>query len=218
MKIGIGITTAGVRDIRADAFLSDPMFKSDRDVFCVYTDYDKQGVAHAKNGTMQQLYTAGCTHMFLFDDDCYPMMPGWIGYVIENARKHNLQYIGLPESFKSRLVRHVEDEMTLWDGMLGCFLFQTREAMEKVGYYNAAYHRYGYEDAGRAERLRRAFGYRVGQQPSLLRLPSYIYSEDVYARNPTPNMSHAEKMACIEKNRNEWTREVNSEQLYYPYG
>lgn len=217
MKIGIGITTAGVRQIHGNKYTSDPSFVGDRDLFHVEYDHQKLGVAQAKNRTMRVLYDAGCTHMFLFDDDCYPMMDGWVGYVIDNARKHNLQYVGLPESFKSNLIRN-DGEFTTWDGMLGCFLFQTRAAMDTVGYYNSAYKQYGYEDAGRSERLRRAFGYAPGQHPSLLRLPSYVYSEDVYARDPTPNLSHAEKLKFIDLNRNEWNREVTSDQLYYTFG
>lgn len=214
MKIGVGVTTMGLRPIRDELYRSD---LGEDDVYFVYVDENREGPARAKNETMRHLYDSGCTHMFLFDDDCYPIMPGWVDYIIKNADKHGAGYIGLPEAFKSNVLNCKPGvEAIVWDGMLGCFLFQTRETMDLVGYYNTAYQRYGFEDAGRAARLAKAHGFKSGH-PSLLRLPSYIYSEDVYAKNPTPNLTPEEKAKYIAINHPEWQREVNSEQLYYPY-
>src|SRR5690554_5113268 len=35
------------------------------------------GIAKAKNKCLELLADAGCTHFFLFDDDCYPRRDGW---------------------------------------------------------------------------------------------------------------------------------------------
>lgn len=217
MKIGIGVTTMGKRPIKKAAYASGLRPGTD-DVLLIEVDTNRNGPAMAKNDTMWKLYNMGCTHMFLFDDDCYPRMGGWADYIITHARRNHLEYVGLPESFKSNFVKHADGELTFWDGMLGCFLFQTRSMMETVGYYNTAYRRYGFEDSGRNDRMRRAMGYPFGQQPSLLRIPSYIHSEDVYGEDPTPNLTSEEKQKYININRPEWLREVQSDQLYYPFG
>lgn len=217
MKIGIGITTMGKRVIRNSRYM-DSGLDVNRDVYHIYVDEKREGPAAAKNETMKALYDEGCTHMFLFDDDCYPVMDGWVNYVITNAQQHRLEYVGLPESFKSTPVRgSLNREFIAWDGMLGCFLFQTRAMLETVGYYNRNYQRYGFEDSARNDRMRRAMGYPIGQQPSLLRLPSFIHSEDVYDEYPLANLTSEEKTKYIDINRPEWTREVTSDQLYYPY-
>lgn len=217
MKIGIGVTTMGIRPIKDASYKSGCRPDTD-DVYLVHTDHGRLGPAAAKNETMRKLYDMGCTHMFLFDDDCYPVMGGWAQYVTENAAHHGLQYVGLPEAFKSRPASlQLQGELLFWDGMLGCFLFQTREMMDTVGYYNRNYVRYGFEDSGRNDRMRRAMGYASGNHPSLLRLPSYIHSEDVFGEDPEPNLSREEKEKFIAVNRPEWTREVTSDQLYYPY-
>lgn len=221
MKIGIGITTTGKREIRYERYsgMSTAAANGHRVEMYVYVDEKREGPARAKNRTMKVLHDMGCDAMFLFDDDCYPMHTGWDQYVLEQQRISGLPFFGLPESFKSNMkwFEPGAKEETWWDGVIGCFIFQTREVMDEVGYYNTAYVGYGYEDAARNHRIRQRF-FPGPSFPSLLRIPSYIHSEDVYAQNPTPNLTMAEKMAFIEKNGDAFSKEMHSDQLYYPFG
>ena len=206
-RIGVGRITCGVRALR-------PLLAPSGTVVEEFTDVDRRGPAYARNEVLHRLYAAGCDYFFLFDDDCYPVMPGWAEYFVAQASAHGLGYLGLPEIFKSRSLR-VESEMGWWDSTVGCFNFQTRGMLEQVGHYNEACHTYGYEDSGRNDRVRRILG--RGGMPSPVRASAYIHSEDVFAEHPAPNMTVEEKRAAIEANRPIWQAELDSEQLYYPY-
>ena len=209
--IGIGTITCGLRPLH-------PLLAPPGAVTMTFTDVGRRGVAYSRNEVLRQLYLEGCDYFFLFDDDCYPVMPGWAEYFIAQSQEHNLDFLGLPEIFKSRLLA-TDREMNLWDSAVGCFSFQTRAMIDRVGYYNEAYTRYGYEDGGRNDRVRRALhgaNVRTGF-PSPIRASSYIHSQDVYGESPRPNMSPEEKAVCIMTNRPVWLAELNSPTLYYPY-
>ena len=208
-RIGIGVITCGVREPR------DLLAPSGATVIR-YVDVERRGAAHARNQVLKALYDAGSDFIFMFDDDCYPIMPGWAECFIEQHRLTRYHFLGLPEAFKSRPLA-LRGEVMHWDTVIGCFSFQTRLFMERVGYYNAAYRGYGYEDAGRNARAVRSglcgsLGY-----PSPLRSTSYILSEDVYDRNPVPNLTPEEKRVGMDANRPIWTAENLASQIYYPY-
>lgn len=210
-RIGIGRITCRNRRLRD---LRMPMNAIYREFF----DEERRGPAYARNWCLKQLMDADCDFIFLFDDDCYPIMDGWAEYFIEHSRLSNVDFFGLPESFKSTLHHLGEPEVVYWSNIIGCFNFQTRRFMNRVGYYNPAFKGYGYEDSARNNRAMRSglCGDNWGNTfPSLLRAPSYIFSEDVYARNPTPNMTDAEKAEHILRNRPICLRENASPQIYY---
>ena len=212
IKIGVGVITMGVRK------LADYKLSHNSELF-VFTDHNKVGPASGRNECIKHLYNKGCDYIFLFDDDCFPTRHGWEDYFINNANNHNIHFLGLPEIFTGKLQSVSDDkELCYWDGIVGCFNFQTRHFIDVVGYYNTAYNRYGYEDAGRNYRAVCAgLTGTVGHYPSLLRASSYIHSEDVYGENPTPNISHEDKMKYIEENRKFYTEEIQSGQIFYPY-
>lgn len=216
MKIGVGITTTGAREVRFDRYTGLATYK---DLFVhVHTDEAREGPARAKNKTIKALYDAGCDAMFFFDDDCYPMHVGWDEYVFQQYLATKMPFFGLPESFKNRFPQQtVHNELVWWENIIGCFTFHTREVVERVGYYNTAYVGYGYEDAARNDRIKREF-FPGPNYPSLLRLPSYIYSEDVYGQNPTPNLTMAQKLRYIEQNKSTFEQEMYGAQTYYPFG
>lgn len=206
-RIGIGRITCGLRPLR-------PLLAPAGARIEEFTDTERRGPAFARNEVLHRLYLDGCDHIFLFDDDCYPVMPGWAEYFIEQARQHGLPYLGLPEIFKSALVS-LKGEMGFWNPTIGCFNYQTRAAIEQVGYYNEACATYGYEDSGRNDRMRRFIG--AQGVPAPIRASAYIHSEDVFGENPQPNMTRDEKEASIERNKPIWHAELRSPQLFYPY-
>lgn len=213
MKVGIGVITAGIREINSAIYA----YKAPNSHVIVHTDTQRLGPAHARNAVMYFLFEVlHCDHVFLFDDDCYPIMAGWEQYFLDNHAVSGLHFFGLPESFKGRLLAQ-SGELTWWDGIVGCFSSQTRECFERVGYFDTEFRDYGYEDSERHMRLRRAGLCGYSGMPSLLRAPSYIFSEDVYARDPTPNLTREEKQAAINRNRDRFVRECQSTRIYVPY-
>lgn len=207
MKIGIGVITCGVRPLHS---LLEPVGA----ITATFTDLGRRGPAYSRNEVLHQLYLEGCDYFFLFDDDCYPVMPGWAEYFIAQSQEHGLDALGLPEIFKSKLLAS-KGEINFWDSAVGCFSFQTRAMIERVGYYNEAYIRYGYEDSGRNDRVRRALG--SEGHPSPIRASAYIHSQDVFGECPKPNMTPEAKDAAIMANRATWLAELSSPQLHYPY-
>jgi len=207
MRIGLGVITCGLRPLHD--LLAPPGA-----VQVTFTDMGRRGVAYSRNEVLRQLWAEGCDYFFLFDDDCYPVMPGWAEYFIAQHHESGLDFLGLPEIFKSKLLS-TTGEIQLWDSAVGCFSFQTRTLMERVGYYNEAYRTYGYEDTGRNDRVRRVLA--LGGFPSPVRASAYIHSQDVFGEHPTPNLSTEAKTACIAANRGAWLAELGSSQLYYPH-
>jgi hypothetical protein len=216
MKIGIGVITLGVRGINPRIHdLAPPGAE-----IVIQVDGERQGVAKTRNVALKKLYDAGCDYMFMFDDDCYPMAPGWADYFIGQSLSTGIQFFGLPEAFKSNLLR-VQDEMGWWHAIVGCFSFQTRKAMDIIGYYNSAYNTYGYEDVARNIRAKRAglFGHDAfaGEFPSPIRSIAYIHSEDVHGENPAPNLTHEEKMSFIGQNHSVFKQEISDGRNYYDH-
>lgn len=209
-KIGVGVTTTPKRKVDQRLF----NYTSSDTTIVVKTDTEQLGASSMRNALLFDL--SDCDYIFLFDDDCWPMMPGWEAYFISQSIEHGVDYMSLPEAFKSNLIQ-VDGEMGRWDGGVGCFNFQTRHALETIGGYNTKYVRYGYEDAARNRRATLAglTGGHVNSCP--IRALAYIHSMDVFGENPTPNLSYAEKMEFIYQNTYEFQKESSGDQLFYPF-
>lgn len=214
MKIGVGMVTRGVREIPPQL----RAYTAAETQIHIHLDADRRGAAHGRNACLRALYDAGCDYVFLFDDDCYPTMPGWEQYFIEqHLSRPTLHFFGLPEVFKSRLAS-TEGEIVFWREIIGCFSFQTRHFLDTVGGYDAGYARYGYEDVGRNQRaLRSGLLGGTGAYPSPMRAPAYIHSQDVFAEHPAPNLSDAEKAEGIAANYSVLLAENASVELYRPF-
>ncbi len=213
MKIGIGVTTTPARKLTGKQRAWAPP----ETLIATYSDDKQEGPARSRNRVLKALYEEGCDHIFTFDDDCYPVKPGWAEYIINHARRFDLDFVGLPSPFESELVA-ANGELAHWNSVLGCFTYQTRKCIETIGYYNTAYERYGHEDNGRSYRAVKAgLTGRHDAFASLLRVPFYVHSEDAYGECPAPNMSQEQKNYYIEKNRAEYIRETTSDKLYYPF-
>lgn len=209
--IGVGRITCGNRELHS-------LRKPEGAFVIEFLDGSRKGAAHGRNQCLAAMMAEGCDYMFLFDDDCYPIMDGWAEYFIHWSAMMSIDYFGLPEAFKSKPMA-INREVIYWSNIIGCFNFQTRAFMEKVGYYGSEFTGYGYEDSARNNRAMRSglVGNNGGYFPSLLRAPSYIFSEDVYARNPTPNLTFDEKQEGIARNLQHCIASNNSSEIYVPF-
>lgn len=211
-KVGLGVITLGLRQIHPNI-----IEKTHPDTLIrVQTDDQCQGVARTRNACLQYLMERGCDYIFMFDDDCYPLMTGWERYFIDQHQVTGIHFFGIPEAFKSKPLA-VRGEEVRWDSIIGCFSFQTRRLMEEVGYYNVAYQRYGFEDVARNQRcIRSGLCGEADTFPSLIRAPAYIFSEDVYGAVSVHNLTQAEKADYIARNTAEFQKEMHSARIYYP--
>lgn len=209
-KFGVGVITVGRRPIR-DYLLPDDC------TFVVVEDTARNGVAWARNQVLQQL--DHCEHIFLFDDDCWPVMRGWAEYWSEQCWVAGVRYSALPEAFKSQhdgTTATIGGDMIAWDGGIGAAIYQHRTALDVIGGYNEALRGYGLEDAGRADRAYRAGLTGPTRNAAPLRLLAYIHSADVMGENPTPSYTVEEKEAHIRTNHPIYLAELDGP-IFIPY-
>ncbi len=212
MRTGLAVCTTPTRAIDDGLRFCAP-----DTLIYVHNDRERRGPAWSRNRCIRHLYDAGCEFFFLLDDDVRVLFGGFEDYFAEHAARAGLDTLGLPESFKSRPLA-IEGEIVYWDACIGAFHFFTRRFVDTVGYFNAAYAGYGWEDAAYKDRAKRSglAGGRPGF-PSLLRAPSFFFSEDVYGRNPVPNYTPAEKREGIERNGPVAAEEHQGGRIYYPF-
>ena len=200
IKIGVGVITVGVRPLK-DYNLTDP-----RADFRVFNDPSRKGVAYARNELMHQFYEEGYSHWFIFDDDCYPVMPGWETYFVDQALAGGWDFFGMPEYFKDKVVGS-KGEVVLWEIAMCQFAMYSRAVVDTMGYFRPYTHGYGFEDAEWGHRLK-ASGLNHGIEaiPCPLRIMAYIHPDDVFGNNPLPfaNLTKEEKDAAIGINWEEY--------------
>lgn len=106
-----------------------------------------QGIAGAKNAGLRAL--EGCEHVFLADDDVWPVDPHWWLPYTQSVHKH----LCLSFEFKTdgrrladdvRLVGTRPDVWVYGQGN-GCLMYATRECVDRVGGYDTGYGRWGFE-------------------------------------------------------------------------
>jgi len=220
MKIGIGVCTTPKRKqiTKKENYLK---YTSYGDVYIIINnDINQIGAPSSRNFCIKSMMDEGCDYMFLFDDACYPIMYGFDKYIVDEAVKNDLHFLTCPQIFKDKLY-DINDEVTFWSGCVGMFSFFTRKHIETIGYYNTEYEKYGFTDP--------PYTYRSKLSPlsksklyhtSLLRIPFYIKSEDIYHLNPIENYSMDEKRIFINKNRKvykEEKEEAAEGKLFYTY-
>lgn len=209
MKIGVGVITMGVRALK-DYLIADGVD------FFVYKDEERKGPSHARNEVLSHF--DGYDHIFIFDDDAWPLMRGWEDYFITQAVEHNVHYMAIPEWFKGNIIG-AEGEMLEWSDSLAALTYQSKHALDVIGGYNTEYDRYGYEDIARNFRAVHKAGLttRPGAHCFPARGPAYIYYSDAYGTTELANLTPEEKEHYTTVNYPIFKKEISSEQLYYPY-
>lgn len=217
IKLGIGVTSKEPYDIRRLVLSNfNPATR-------VSVNYDQISVAKDKNKLIKELYDGGATHLFLFDDDCFPIKRGWEKFFIDAANDTGVQHFVLANEGHNAKCGYMEDVCELWTTGTGCFMFLTRAVVEKVGFINPAYGKYGYEHAGYSLRICKA-GFTPAWYVSVNGWEEYIYSWDLdkdgasrHGYTKIQNMTEAEKGACIAENAEVFNKEQDSGQIYYGF-
>ncbi len=164
-KIGIAITTHNRANVFQKALAEQQRFLPPGAILCVVDDGSDQppktqnnvrlirnekaqGIPAAKNAGIRILMEEGCTHLFLFDDDAYPLCADWYK-----------PYIRSPEPHLCAIFTHWADGTPVGDCNIiggdqehiwysharGYMLYLHRSAIEKVGGMDTIY-RTGYEE------------------------------------------------------------------------
>lgn len=147
---------------------------------------ERLGIARAKNACLFPLQEHD--HIFLFDDDAWPRVPGWSGLWIDAMTMHDIHH----SMYMCPLPRHgdtysvVDDvgsgmtQVNDWSNCFGVALYFSKHAIEVIGGYDLdkAKALYGYEHAQMSMRAYNAELTGGFQYPSPASVYEWIYTLD----------------------------------------
>lgn len=163
------------------------------------TDQDRQGVAKRKNECLRAL--KDCDHIFLFDDDCWPIADGWVEFCLSEGSEHLLL-------MHTTFHRKISDRAFMDCG--GVFMYMTGEAVRRVGAFNEEYKLWGFEHAEYSNRIT---GVR-DSYPTNINLNKYIYSEDYSNPAHKSSITDLEKQKCFSENLPKFREPIKN--IYLP--
>jgi len=204
-KIGIGVTTTPNRKEYVERWLE--YFEKHKPTnyhLHIHEDVNYKGVAYSKN---QNLYTLrDSDYIFLFDDDCYPIKDNWTDFFI-NSNESHLLFLDTKHKVLAQTgnVEHYCD-------CGGVFMFITKKVLNKVGYLNSSYGRYGFEHAGYSHRIYKADFTRSPYQ-QLKNTKEYLYAMD-YNEIHKSSLTDEEKIKEIKNNSKIFVNELKSENYF----
>lgn len=117
------------------------------------------GIVASKNASLSALMDAGCEHLFLWDDDAWPIADNWHLPYIESPEPHlAYQFLDLagPRKINDMTVLYRDDKHIACTGQRGVMLYYHRSAIEKVGGFDRVYGRGMYEHPDLALRIHNA--------------------------------------------------------------
>lgn len=197
MQIGIGITTTPKRKALLDLCLKQiGKHTPQRHLLHVYSDTEGKGVAHAKNECLRALQS--CEHIFLFDDDCFPVYDGWAEAFYNHGYRH-LMYLDNWGAIKQRGNLNGVD---YYNNCAGVFMYLHKSVIEKVGAFNEKFGRYGYEHADYSIRVHKA---KITDQPFMCPSHAHKYIHSLDYDGPfdgveaTPNLTAKEVQEALAK-------------------
>lgn len=206
MRIGIGITTFRRQIIVNRCLTHILQFTNIGDssigreiIISVVADSEhpseRMGVAKAKNKCLNTL--KDCDHVFLFDDDCWPIKTGWMELFIESGEDHLVYcHNSIHELFESRPAKG-SGTIDLYSSCGGVMLYMTKSAINKVGAMNESFGLYGFEHAEYSMRILQENNF-----PSIRGANQYLYSSDYEdPRNVKSSMEEIEKQIALMKSR-----------------
>ena len=108
-----------------------------------YFNEVRLGVAKSKNECIKKL--TKCTHIFLFDDDCFPICDEWWKPWL--VGEHHMVFS------PGKGVRKVKSKSIEMEGGLGCCLYFSRHCLDVVGGFDPDFGMWGYEHAELTNRI-----------------------------------------------------------------
>ncbi len=120
---------------------------------------DSLGIVASKNASLEALMAAGCEHLFLWDDDAWPIADNWHQPYIESPEPHlAYQFLDLAGARKLNdlAILYKDEQHIAYTGQRGVMLYYHRSAVEKVGGFDPIYARGMYEHSDLALRIHNA--------------------------------------------------------------
>lgn len=227
--IGIGITThnrnalvaetvAKVQALTPNAKIIVVDDASDRPVKLdgvqVYRFKNNVGIARAKNKCLELLND--CQHIFLFDDDTYPIAPDWwVPYV--NSKEHHLMYLfenwasGKPVGDDA--IVYKDDQVVAHHHARGCMLYVDSLALATVGGMDVRYGKAMNEHLDWSMRMHNA-GLSTFRYMDVVGSEQLIYSMDQHQEVRTSITNRVSNNT----NNKHLLAEAETSSAYMPYG
>lgn len=159
-----------------------------------------QGSPIAKNKCLELL--SDCDHIFLFDDDTYPIKEGWELLYINSGLNHLNYTFKYPFELVNGF-RHLQNPN-------GCMMYLTREVLDKVGGFDTKFIKYGYWHGAFSNRV-----FNAGLIPHpFIDVPNsseYIYCLD---QNPKKHRTAtANRGRYLVQNKKRYFQQINSSEF-----
>jgi hypothetical protein len=229
--IGVGVSTFN-RPKHIELFKQQIAKHTPEDVVkFIAFDVTGKGVAAMKNECLRAL--KDCDYLFLMDDDCVPVHDNWIEYFIgahKASGQHHFMYLKETAMIKKQMIGHniyEEPEGKLvytidsYNNSAGCFMFLTKEVIQKVGAFDESFGRYGFEHSNYSKRIHVAGLTPMGENLCPAGAGSFIYSLDLdnhlqFNRqvNHAPSIPPSEAIACIKAAQKVYQQPI--ENIYIP--
>lgn len=179
--IGVAISTHRRPQILAQALTGWAQHLARASILVVNHDINGDGVAATKNAGLAALMDAGCAHLFLADDDIWPITPGWSEPYVTNSQPHLMHCWG-----RARFVcADKETGTTVWTWPRGVLLYTERRVIEKVGGMRTEFGRWGGEHAEWAQRIYNAGFTRAPFADAVAARTGVWHAEDVTRATPS---------------------------------
>lgn len=149
MSVGVAISSTGTRPAMLERAVA--MWQNAGIEPVVNYDTEFQGVAATKNRGIRALMAAGVDHLFLADDDVYPLSKfSWTRYVDDPALHLSLSW-GKARS-EGTVTTHKGD-YSAWAWPRGCMLYAHRSVIDRVGGMRTEYGAGGHEHVEWSRRI-----------------------------------------------------------------
>ena len=136
-----------VVDDASDTIYSNPDYRFE----------ERAGIPRAKNKCLELAYEWGAEHIFLADDDVYPIAHDWHLPYVNSGVNHlcftfTTGFNGTPSWGAGR----IEGNLTIHDLGCGCLMYFTRNCIETVGGFDTAFGLGKYEHVDLSRRIHNA--------------------------------------------------------------
>ena len=182
----------------------------------VYRFRTNVGIARAKNKCLELL--SDCDHIFLFDDDTYPLVEGWTEPYI-NSPEHHLMYLFKTWSDGSNVdgdqIVYQDEHIEAHSNARGCMLYVDRLVLDTVGGMDTGYGKAMHEHLEWTNRIHNA-GLTTFKNMDVPGSSRLIYSMDEH-REVASSIARADRVANLKRNTERYERSLTST-TFMPYG
>ncbi|WP_049294045.1 glycosyltransferase family 2 protein [Franconibacter helveticus] len=159
------------------------------------------GIVASKNASLEALMDAGCEHLFLWDDDAWPIAVNWHQPYIDSPEPHlAYQFLDLsgPRKLHDLAVLYRDDQHVAYTGQRGVMLYYHRSAIEQVGGFDPVYGRGMYEHPDLALRIHNA-GLSTWAFADVVGSEKLIHSMDEHEES-TRSIPRPDREALVKRN------------------